>query len=264
MGNFVEPLQDEEKPNADNIKDDAQEIGLEEETKAVEAKEETGETTPDIPEKYKGKNLEEIVRMHQEAEKAIGRQGAEVGELRRVVDEFILSKKEKEPEPEVDFFENPTEAVKRIVKSDPDLQGIKQSLQEQEKKSAIKQLKELHPDMESIVLDENFRSWVGSNKVRQEMLRKADVEFDFETAADLFTLWKEKQGVVQQTQKAEQQSRKDTIRKASTGTAAASGEKSPKKVYRRADIIELMRTNPTRYEAMADEITQAYAEGRVR
>jgi len=42
-----------------------------------------------VPEKYRGKSAKEIAQMHMEAEKLIGRQGSEVGELRRVVDDFI-------------------------------------------------------------------------------------------------------------------------------------------------------------------------------
>jgi len=64
----------------------------------------------DIPDKYKGKSLKDIVAMHQEAEKLIGRQGSEVGELRKVVDDFIKTQTAKESkvnEPTVsddDFF----------------------------------------------------------------------------------------------------------------------------------------------------------------
>jgi len=43
----------------------------------------------DVPEKYRGKTPKEIIAMHQEAEKLIGKQGGEVGELRKVVDDFI-------------------------------------------------------------------------------------------------------------------------------------------------------------------------------
>ena len=42
-----------------------------------------------------------------------------------------------------------------------------------------------------------------------------------------------------------------------------SGESS-KRVYRRADLIRLKMTDPSRYEALSDEIMQAYAEGRVK
>ena len=37
----------------------------------------------EIPEKYRGKSLDEVVKMHQEAEKLIGKQAQEVGEVRR-------------------------------------------------------------------------------------------------------------------------------------------------------------------------------------
>ncbi len=49
-----------------------------------------------LPEKYQGKSLEEVVQMHQEAEKLLGRQSSEVGELRKVVDDYIAS---QTPEP---------------------------------------------------------------------------------------------------------------------------------------------------------------------
>jgi len=55
----------------------------------VEEKVETKPVEDDVPEKYRGKSLKDIVSMHQEAEKLIGRQGSEVGELRKVVDDFI-------------------------------------------------------------------------------------------------------------------------------------------------------------------------------
>jgi hypothetical protein len=36
------------------------------------------------------------------------------------------------------------------------------------------------------------------------------------------------------------------------------------KIYRRVDVMRLMEEDPDRYEAMADEIQRAYAEGRIR
>jgi hypothetical protein len=42
------------------------------------------------------------------------------------------------------------------------------------------------------------------------------------------------------------------------------GEASTKKIYRRADVLELMENHPERYEMLAPEIELAYAEGRVR
>jgi len=80
----------------------------------------------------------------------------------------------------------------------------------------------------------------------------------------LFTLWKERKTVAQQTANVEKQARKQTLKAANTGNARGSSEGSRKKVYRRADIIKLMKTDPERYQALSNEIFQAYAEGRVK
>ena len=53
--------------------------------------------------------------------------------------------------------------------------------------------------------------------------------------------------------------------KTGEGVSRASGESTAgKKIYRRADLIRLKQTDPQRYQSLADEIYQAYAEGRVK
>lgn len=78
-----------------------------------------------IPDKYAGKSVQDIVRMHQEAEKLLGRQSAEVGDLRKVVDQYIQTQltpaqannhtQQEEPEDEIDFFSDPEKAVQRAI-----------------------------------------------------------------------------------------------------------------------------------------------------
>jgi hypothetical protein len=80
----------------------------------------------------------------------------------------------------------------------------------------------------------------------------------------LFSLWKERKAVVSKTADLEKKERKQTVRSASTGGARGSTEKAPRKIYRRQDIINLMKNDPERYLALADEITKAYSENRVR
>lgn len=67
----------------------------------VEApKEEAQQQEDDLPEKYRGKSAKEIALMHLEAEKLIGKQGSEVGELRKIVDDFIKTQSAKETKQE--------------------------------------------------------------------------------------------------------------------------------------------------------------------
>lgn len=104
--------------------------------------------------------------------------------------------------------------------------------------------------------------------VRVELFKQADTQFDFDAANELFSTWKERTGMKQQEEKvmneekAAEASKNSAFSQARMETSAVD-ESAPTKKYRRADIIQLMRTNPDRYRALESEIMRAYAEGRV-
>ncbi len=49
----------------------------------VKLEETVEQSSNELPEKYQGKSLDDIIKMHQEAEKLIGKQAQEVGEVRK-------------------------------------------------------------------------------------------------------------------------------------------------------------------------------------
>src|SRR5210317_2652539 len=82
---------------------------------------------PEIPEKYQGKSVEDLVQMHQELEKFSGKQSTEVGELRKVVDNYIQTQlsnqqapqQQQQEDDDVDFFVDPQSAVNRAIDNHP-------------------------------------------------------------------------------------------------------------------------------------------------
>jgi len=231
------------------------------------------EDTPqeeEIPDKYKGKSTAEIVRMHQEAEKLLGRQSSEVGELRSVVDSYIQTQLDtntpatQEPEEDIDFFSDPDKAVERAIKNHPSIKAAEAQTQQYKQVTAQSHLQQRHPDMQEILQDGKFVEWIKGSKIRTQLFAQADTQYDYEAADELFTTWKERQQVVGQTVANEKASRKTAVKNASAGNAKGSGEAASRKVYRRSDIIKLMQTDPDRYLSLSDEIMQAYQEGRVR
>jgi hypothetical protein len=223
----------------------------------------------ELPEKYRDKSLDEVVRMHQEAEKLIGKQAQEVGEVRKLADELIrqnLTTKQqqfKEVEPEVDFFENPQKAVQKTVDSHPDIIAARQATMELKRAQIQQRLAQEHPDFGDIAKNEDFANWVKSSPVRIDLFKKADAEFDYDSANELLSTYKELRAVKQkQTSDAGEATRKQNL-KAAGVDVGGSGESS-KRVYRRADLIRLKMQDPARYEALSDEIMQAYSEGRVK
>jgi len=253
-----------EEDNVDTIENEAEETQLEE----VEQPQE--EST--VPEKYQGKSMEEVVQMHQEAEKLLGRQSSEVGELRKVVDDYISTQtttqapqqQHVEPEDDIDYFTDPQGAVNRAIENHPKIREAQQYTEQYKKQTSLSTLQAKHSDMQTILGDPKFAEWIKASKIRTQLFVQADQQYDADAADELFSLWKERKTVAQQTANVEKQARKQTLKAASTGNARGSAERSRRKVYRRADIIKLMKNDPDRYQAMSEEIMTAYAEGRVK
>ena len=224
---------------------------------------------PELPDKYQNKSVSELAQMHQEAEKLLGRQSSEVGELRKVVDSYIQTQLTPEQAPkqedeEIDFFTDPNEAVNRAIQNHPKIKEAEAVTNQYRQSNAMAQLKSKHPEMEAILQDTKFAEWIQASPTRTRLFVEADQQYNTDAADELFSNWKERQNIVQQTAEVEQQARKQSAKAASTGNPRGSGEKAAKKIYRRADIINLMQKDPDRYAQLAPEILQAYAEKRVR
>ena len=229
---------------------------------------EVEESKTELPEKYREKSLEDIVRMHQEAEKLIGKQAQEVGEVRKLADELLKQnlnsrQQQVEIEAEVDFFENPQRAVQETIDRHPDVLAARQAGQEFKKMQIQQKLAQEHPDFGQIAQDADFVNWVKSSPIRLGLYAKADGEYDYDSANELLSTYKQLRGVkTRQTNEAGETQRKSNLKAASVDVGG-SGE-SGKRVYRRADLIRLKMTDPDRYEQLSGEIMQAYQDGRVR
>ena len=262
-----------ERPEEDENEDYATLEQPEEVVEEPEQPEEVTEQEPEIPDKYKNKSIQEIVQMHQEAEKLVGRQSSEVGELRKIVDDFVktqLDAQKQSPqaqateEDDIDFFYDPEQAVRKVIDSHPKIKEAEEYTRQAKQASVVGQIEQKHPDFKEIVSDEAFAEWVKASKVRTELYLRADQQFDFDSADELLSLWKERRQAVSNTEDLNKADRQRQAKAAATGTAKGSGEAPSRKIYRRADIIELMQKDPKRYNAMSDEIMAAYAEGRVK
>jgi PBP1b-binding outer membrane lipoprotein LpoB len=223
----------------------------------------------ELPDKYRTKSLEEVVRMHQEAEKLIGKQAQEVGEVRKLADELLkqnLSSKQQriqEEEPEVDFFENPQKAVQATIDKHPDVLAARQAGQDFKRMQIQQRLTQEHPDYSQVVNDTGFQEWVKSSPIRLGLYARADGDFDFDSANELLSTFKQLRGIKAKESEQASSAVRTKSMKAAQVDVGGSGESS-KRVYRRADLIRLKMTDPNRYEVLSDEIMQAYAEGRVR
>ena len=174
-------------------------------------------------------------------------------------------KKLNEKITEEDFFEDPNKSVNSLIENHPKFQEFQQFQAQQQANSSKAQLEQTHPDFMDIVQDTGFQDWVQASKFRTNLFQEADA-YNYEAADELLTHWKERSMIDKTEEVKEQQeaTRKKALKTGKSESKVSSESTAGKKTYRRADLIRLKATDPNRYADLADEIYEAYAEGRVK
>jgi len=273
MATFEEPF--EEDIEFDNIEEQEQEQETEAQEQVEKPEQETN-PEPEIPEKYRNKSLEEIIKMHQESEKLIGRQAQEVGEARKLADQLIqreLSqpKAVQNPKEEVDpiekYYEDPIGAMNETVNNHPAIQQAKQQAFEYKQQQVTQRLKSEFSNFDEITQDERFFEWDKQSHVRTKLFTEAHSQYDYDSAKELLSMWNTinpAKQPVQDTALVNEAKKETTKNLKAASVDTGSPAPSSRKTYRRSDIINLRLRDPDRYYAMQDEIMAAYAEGRVK
>ena len=236
--------------------------------------EETSQSEPEIPEKYAGKSMEDVIKMQQEAESLMSRQADELGQQRKLMQSLIEAQNNateaappEEPVAQEDnFFDDPVNAVNKAIENHPDVIKAREERMGNVQKHNLESLDKAYPDWQETVKDSSFQKFIGDSATRTEMFRKADSEYRSDLAIELFD-WYSQTRMSSATQEAvaEEKSKVEKAMKQTSSESRSSGDSvGGKKVYRRADLINLQVTDPNRYATLADEIQSAYAEGRVK
>ena len=238
---------------------------------------ETQEPDFEVPNKFSGKSVEDIVKSYQNLEQELGRKSQEIGELRNLSDSFLkaeISRNEPQTsqatensnnETEEDFFEDPSKAVNSLIEKHPRFQEFQEFQARQQQDTSKAQLEQSHPDYVDIVQDTGFQDWVKASKFRVNLFEEAD-KYNYDAADELLTHWKER-SMIDKTAEVKQEqaaTRKKALKASKTESRSSTESLAGKKTYRRADLIRLKATDPNRYADLADEIYAAYAEGRVK
>jgi len=208
-----------------------------------------------------------VVKMHRDAEELIARQGREVGEVRKLADELIKSqltpKAEAVEKPkEVDFFENPQEAIRQQIENNPRVLAAEQYAKQVQAEQSKQRLAQMHPDVGDLVKDDGFQAWVKASKVRTQLFQQAN-DYDLDAADELLSTYKELRSVRQKQIEAVDNTARDKALNAVAVDTGGSGESS-QKIFRRADLIRLKMKDPVKYEERMPEIMEAYRTGRVK
>ena len=244
------------------------------ETQEVEA---VAEAVPEyeVPTKYAGKSMQEVIEMHQNAESAFGKQGSEVGEQRKLIQSLLEAQNKsttevQEPQEEAVSFEDafytdPAKAVNSAIENHPDVLKAREQQAQQANQQQLNVLEKAYPDWETRVADKAFQDWVGASEIRKDIFRKADADYRPDYAIELFDMY-DKVNMVTKTKevKKSEKAKVDKALRQTVSETRSTQSVGGKKMYRRSDLINLQVTDPNRYASLSEEIQEAYAEGRVK
>lgn len=224
----------------------------------------------EVPEKFKGKSIEDIIESYTNLEKEFGRKNNELGELRSTVDGYIkqelsaprMSKETSKEDTDFDmdrFYEDPKAELDRYVASK--LNSTNSAIEDIKAGSAMERFEKKWPNWREEAQEQSFAAFVQSSPYRTKLYHLADKR-DLDAADELYGLYKEhKELRGQLVQQEAEDTKRDALKKA-TSESGTSGAKGKKK-WKRSDIRRLKMEKPAEYSAKLPEIRQAYAEGRV-
>ena len=101
---------DPEEISADTEVEDT--VEPDETPETLEAESDIEPTSSDIPDKFAGKSVEDIVKSYQNLEQELGRKSQEIGELRQLSDSFLkaeISRNDTQTSPQTENSNSETE-----------------------------------------------------------------------------------------------------------------------------------------------------------
>lgn len=231
-----------------------------------------------IPEKYAGKTVDDLIKMHQNAEKVISRQGQEVSIVRRLADDILGRQKPETQKTEVTrkpitmeaLLNNPDQAITDAVNgSDVGRRAEAAEARTATLEATIAEQSFIakHKDFVSDINDQDFLAWVNKNPLRQALANET-AKKNFQAASNLWDLWDEHKELTSSIEKVA-----PATKKVPTTVKSSPIENKGKTIYSSAKLMELRMKVQDGHEPSVmrwknqefqNNLIQAYAEGRVK
>lgn len=240
----------------------------------------------DLPEKYRGKTIKEVAKMHEEAEKAMSRQGVELGEVRKLADTLIgleQGKKVKEEETVTrtpvtteELFSDTDTTITRAVEQNPVVQRAVTTAENLERELNTRKFESEFPNYKDDLVDPAFAEWVKKSPVRVNLAIASD-QYNLEAARGLWQMWGEYKEITgsaaaqaeEQVKKNEAKSKREKALEDADLEGGVTGDGSTDAIYDRRKVMDL-RIRALRGDKAAEaklkklNPLRVYSEKRIR
>lgn len=244
----------------------------------AEATGQTTEKVTTVPDKFKGKSVEDMIQSYQNLEKLQSRQASELGQVRRMADQLLELKKptteqkivERQPVTVETLLNDPEKALRSAVDSSDmaqRAQRAEEAVQRLERKISEKDFVSKHEGFAEDMSNPEFISWTQKNPARAVLGQHA-ANGDYVAADSLWQMWDEHKELVG----AKDTKPASSAKKVPSGVKQAPLGSSPKQNYSRAKLMELRMKVQNGDEAATarwmdasfqEKLIKAYEEGRV-
>ena len=257
--------------------EDELETEIQEASEASESRQ--AENSIEIPERFKDKSIEDVIKSYTELEKAYSRQGNDLGEYRKLSEQLLAlesqgGSKETETQSEdisIDaLYDDPKGTIEKVVSQR--VSGLEQQLQQERFNERLKQMNSKYEGWQEEVRTPEFVNWVqewANTPVRQRLVMQGD-QGDLDSAEEVLLSYYEKKMLSQKAQATERKAKRDAD--LAKGTLESGSPDSPESetTFSRKKLLDL-RIRAKQGDRKASEflkenqvdIARAYAEGRL-
>ena len=246
-------------------------------SKAPTSKSEAAATGSELPEKYRGKSVEDIIEMHRNAERRVGELGNELGTMRGIVTDLsritrpqpaaTTEEKEQLAVSGDELLADPTAAIRKVVQRDLDRERL--AREEGELKAAAQNaaqaLTQDYGDIGAIVQSPEFQEFASRTSFRQRDLQIAATGSGMDqvvAARRLLEDFTDYQKAVGSQEKPPDNVQE--ARRVSTEGSGNSGKVSSKPTFHESDVLKVIQDDPVKWRSPSfqKEITAAIRDGR--
>lgn len=257
--------------------EDELETEIQEASEASESRQ--AENSIEIPERFKDKSIEDVIKSYTELEKAYSRQGNDLGEYRKLSEQLLAlesagGSKETETQSEdisIDaLYDDPKGTIEKVVSQR--VSGLEQQIQQERFTARLKQMNSKYDGWQEEVRTPEFVNWVqewANTPVRQRLVMQGD-QGDLDAAEEVLLSYYEKKQLAQQARQSERKAKRDAD--LAKGTLESGSPDSPESetTFSRKKLLDL-RIRAKQGDRKASEflkenqvdIARAYAEGRL-
>lgn len=229
-----------------------------------------------IPERFKGKDITDVIKSYEELEKMNSRQSQDLGEMRRTVDQLLELQTASSPVEDTsiplsadDLYADPDAAVRRVVKeeSSNEIRTLREEVDQLRNDKVMSELDKRFPDWQTKSNSSEFLEWAEQSPYRLRIAQDA-AKGNFDAAEEILGLYYDTEVQAKADDKPTQDHRQNLA-----DAMLETGSPAPVEMvdtFSRNELLEVRmaaKHGDLKAErwlaAHGESIANAYAEGRI-